>query len=322
MARKSEHFPHRLPTVLVTGGSGLVGGAIVRHLQTLGYPVLAPTHAELDLLDRTQTFAYFDQNEPQIVIAAAAIVGGIAANIAEPVRFLTENIEMQSNLLLAAADFGTDRFVFMSSSCVYPRLCPQPMREEHMLTGPFEPTNASYAVAKVAGTQLALALHQEGRLRTTVLIPSNIYGPGDSFDPVRAHVASALVKKFVDAKRANSPSVDVWGSGTARRELTHVDDLARATELVMQTDSVPFMLNVGTGVDHSIAEIAEMIMEISGFSGDITFDRSKPDGMPRKVLDISKIKDLGWAPAIDLETGLSQLTALYEASTSTIGANE
>lgn len=301
-------------TVLVTGGTGLVGGAVARHLRTIGYSVLTPTRQELDLLDRSKTEHFMEQHRPTKVVAAAAVVGGISANIAAPVDFLVENLEMQNNLLLAAAKVNTDGFIFMSSSCVYPRLCPQPMREEHMLTGPFEPTNASYAVAKVAGTQLASALNEEGRLRATVLVPSNIYGPGDTFDPIRAHVASALVRKFVDARKSSSPAVEVWGTGMARRELTHVHDLARATAHVLQMDEVPFMLNVGTGIDHSIAEIANIVKDASGYEGQIIFDPSKPDGMPRKVLDISRIKDLGWTPSVDLRTGLAELTHLYEAS--------
>jgi len=181
-----------------------------------------------------------------------------------------------------------------------------------MLTGDFEPTNKSYAIAKVAGTQLASALNQEDRLSATVLVPSNLYGPGDSFDPIRAHVASALVKKFVDARRHQKPVVEVWGTGQARRELTHVSDLASAIEMVLHRDNVPFMINVGTGVDHSISEIASLIKAISGYEGEVVFDTSKPDGMPRKVLDISRIQELGWSPSIDLLMGLTELTHQYE----------
>ena len=299
-------------TILVTGGSGLVGGAVARHLKDRGYQVLAPRRQELDLLDRSQTERFLALHQPTHVIAAAALVGGIAANIAEPVRFLTENIEMQSNLMLAASMQNVKRFIFLSSSCVYPRLCSQPMREEYMLTGDFEPTNKSYAIAKVAGTQLASALNQEDRLSATVLVPSNLYGPGDSFDPIRAHVASALVKKFVDARRHQKPVVEVWGTGQARRELTHVSDLASAIEMVLHRDNVPFMINVGTGVDHSISEIASLIKAISGYEGEVVFDTSKPDGMPRKVLDISRIQELGWSPSIDLLMGLTELTHQYE----------
>lgn len=300
--------------VLVTGGSGLVGSAVCRRLSASGFEVVAPSHSELDLLNADATKDALYSITPDIVVAAAAVVGGIAANMAEPVRFLVENTNMQNNLMLASAAAGVGHLVFMSSSCIYPRECRQPMHESSLLTGPFEPTNESYAVAKVAGMQLARALQQENRLRSTVLIPSNIYGPGDSYDPTRAHVASALVRKFVDATRAGNSQVVVWGTGKARRELMHSDDLGSATEFAIRNvDRVPFIVNVGTGIDHEIGEIAHMVGNLTGFDGTIAFDSSKPDGMPRKVLDTRALTGLGWTAQIGLEEGLAELVTAYEA---------
>jgi len=268
----------------------------------------------MDLLDETSSRTAMASIAPDVVVGAAALVGGIAANVAEPVRFLVDNTVMQNNLMTSAADTGVSHLIFMSSSCVYPRESPQPMEEAYMMTGPLEPTNESYAIAKLAGMQLARALQDEGRLRSSVLIPSNIYGPGDSFNPERSHVASALVKKFVDAKRAQAETVPVWGTGKARRELTHSDDLASATEFVISNgERLPFAINVGTGTDHSIAELAEMISDMVGFQGSIVFDPSKPDGMPRKVLDTKVLTSLGWRAAVPLEMGIRQMIREYRA---------
>jgi len=297
--------------ILITGGGGLVGGAISRHLLSSDWEVIALTRKELDLRDRAKTFSTVQEIAPDVVVAAGAVVGGIAANLAEPVRFLVENLDIQNNLLMASAAAGAKRLIFMSSSCVYPRDCAQPMREESILTGPFETSNESYAVAKVAGMQLARALSEEGDLMSSVLIPSNLYGPGDTFDPIRAHVASALVRKFVEAKNEEREEVVVWGSGTARRELTHVSDLARAVELVLTSDDVPFLLNVGTGVDHRISELADIIAGIVGYTGSIAFDATRPDGMPRKVLDVSRLTNLGWQAEISLQEGMRELVEFY-----------
>ena len=305
-AEKSER-------VLVTGGTGLVGAAICRRLAAAGYEVLAPRRQEVDLTDASATANFVREAAPKYVIGAAATVGGIAANIADPVRFLTENIEIQNSLFLASAAAGVKHFIFMASSCIYPRLCKQPMVESSILTGPFEPTNESYAVAKVAGIQLAKALQDEGRLSTTVLIPCNIYGPGDSFDPERAHVASALVRKFVDAKHSGEQTVTIWGTGTVRRELMHSDDLARAVHFSLKhSDALPFLVNVGTGIDHTISEIAMSIAAIVEFQGEILYDPSKPDGMPRKVLDTTVLDRVGWRASIRLDRGLRDLVGNYE----------
>jgi GDP-L-fucose synthase len=300
----------------------MVGGAIAAHMGCSDWEVFPLTRKDLDLRDRDKTFAAVKDIAPDAVIAAAAVVGGIAANIADPVRFLVENVDMQNNLLTASAAAGVERLVFMSSSCVYPRDCPQPMREESILSGPFEASNESYAVAKVAGMQLARALDEQGILKSQVLIPSNLYGPGDTFDPIRAHVASALVRKFVDAKRVDQREVVVWGTGTARRELTHVADLARATELVLSLDDTPFLLNVGTGVDHRVSEIADLIAGITGYKGSISFDPSRPDGMPRKVLDVSRLAGLGWQAQISIQEGMRELVKSYIRSADFLAPNK
>lgn len=299
--------------VLVTGATGLVGGAVARHFRHLGANVLAPSRTELDLRDHEATRLFFERTQPSIVIGCAARVGGIAANMAEPVRFLTENIEIQNSTLLAAASAGVEHFVFLASSCIYPRDCSQPMRESMLMTGLLEPTNESYAIAKLAGIQLARSLQQEGRLRTSVLLPCNIYGPGDSFDPQRAHVTSALVRKFVDATREDSREVTVWGTGKARRELMHSHDLAAAVERVLLSSGLPLIVNVGTGRDHSIMELAEMIAEGSGFNGEILYDDNFPDGMPQKVLDVTSMASVGWRSTINLETGVAEMIETYRS---------
>ena len=307
--------------IVVTGVTGLVGGAVAAHLSSVGAEVLAPTRAELDLRDSVETREYLLDTRPDVVIGCAATVGGIAANIAEPTRFLIENLEIQMSTLMGAATAGVGRFVFMASSCVYPRGCAQPMRESELMTGPLEPTNESYAVAKLAGIQLARSLMQENRLTTTVLVPCNIYGPGDTFDLQRAHVTSALVRRFVDAVRMGVTEVSVWGTGFARRELMHSADLASAVDHVLCNSNAPFIVNVGTGVDHSIRELAHLISMEAGFQGDIVFDSSFPDGMPQKVLDVSVLADNGWRSRIDLRSGVAELVTFYRASQTTVMDN-
>jgi len=297
--------------VLVTGGSGLVGAAVVRYLRSLDMQVIAPSHRELNLLDGEATRDFFDNCRPQIVVGCAARVGGIAANIANPVDFLVENLAIQNSTFLAAADAEVSQFVFMASSCIFPRNAPQPMSESQLMTGLLEPTNESYAIAKLAGIQLAKALKQEGRLSTTVLVPCNIYGPEDSFNLEKAHVTSALVRKFVDAVHEGDKFVSVWGTGTARRELMHSHDLASAVAHVLNNEDVPFIANVGTGVDHSIRQLAELVAELAGFSGEIAWDSTKLDGTPRKVLDVTKVKSLGWEPVISLRDGIASTIDWY-----------
>ena len=273
----------------------------------------AVTRSELDLLDERATATFVEQISPEIVIAAAAVVGGIRANLNEPVRFLLENLEIQKNLMVASACAGVSKYVFLASSCIYPRLASQPMSESALMTGPLEPSNESYAVAKLAGIQLARSLQQEGHLRFIVPIPPNIYGPNDHFDLERAHVLSSLVRRFTDAVLDGRRTITVWGTGNARREFMHSSDLADAILWLLRESSAPFLINVGVGEDISIREAADLIAEITGFSGDIEFDPSQPEGMPQKLLDSTVVQKLGWYPKVELVDGLKQLAAEYRS---------
>lgn len=291
--------------VYVAGHRGLVGSAILRKLAELGIDnVLVSDRRELDLTDRPSVRRYFDQHRPEFVFLAAAKVGGIAANVAAPVSFLLDNLAIQNNVLEACQAFGVTKTMLLGSSCVYPREAPQPIRESSFMTGPLEPTNESYAVAKVAGIRLAAALHTEYGTRIVCPMPCNVYGPNDHFEFERSHVVSALVRRFVEAKDAGLPEVTMWGSGAARREFMHADDLADACVFLMNHYESPDLINVGTGVDQTIRELAELIAAAVGYTGRMAWDRTKPDGMPRKLLDVSKINDLGWRSRIDFTMGL------------------
>ena len=265
----------------------------------------------MDLLDNRSVRRFLLREKPTTVIAAGALVGGIAANMASPVSFLVDNLEMQANLILHSARSGVEKIVFLGSSCIYPRACVQPMSEKHLMSGPLEPTNESYAIAKLAGIQLCRAVKQEFGVKFVVPIPSNIYGRADHFEPERAHVLSALVAKFCDAREEGRKFVEVWGSGMARRELTHADDLADAVLFMLQHSDCPELINVGTGIDHSIKQIAHLVAERVGFEGEIVFDATKPEGMLRKVLDVSLLREMGWAATIPLEEGVTDLVEEY-----------
>jgi len=298
--------------ILVTGGSGMVGAALLRRLRADGYrKVLAPRRAELDLCDPAAVHAYFVQHRPQHVFMLAARVGGIAANIADPVGFLDENLRITLNLFAACQRHGTQKNLYLGSSCVYPRECPQPMREEYLLTGPLEPTNEGYALAKVAGLKAAAYYHQQFGLKTACPLPSNIYGTGDHFDFARSHVLSALVRRFADAVDAKAPSVTLWGTGAARREFVHVDDVVDGMLFFMAQVDTPGHVNLGPGTDVSIRELAAMIARAAGYTGAIQFDPSKPDGMPRKCMDVARMRALGFAPAVTLEQGIARTLAEY-----------
>jgi len=300
--------------ILLTGANGVVGSAIMRRLKIEPtIETVTITRTELDLLDEQATSAYLERLKPEIVIGAAAVVGGIKANLGEPVRFLLENLAIQNNLMMASARAGVSKFVFLASSCIYPRLAPQPMSESALMTGPLEPTNESYAVAKLAGIQLARSLQQEGHLESIVLIPPNIYGPNDHFDLERAHVLSSLIRRFTDAALDGKKSMNVWGSGKARREFMHSDDLADAVLFLLHNSGAPFLVNVGVGKDISIWDTAHLIAEITEFSGEIVFDPNQPEGMPQKLLDSSVIQQLGWHPRVALADGLTQLAAEYRS---------
>lgn len=282
--------------------------------------MLRPDRTELDYLDATAVNRWFEASRPEYVFMAAARVGGILANMTKPVEFLRDNLIVQINLLDASFHHQIAKVQFLGSSCIYPRLSPQPIREEYLLTGPLEPTNEPYAVAKIAGIRLAQAYTSEYGMRTISLMPTNLYGPGDNFHPRTSHVLPALVRRFHEAAQDGVSDVGVWGTGTPRREFLHVDDLASAAVFLMQSYEDPEVINVGAGDDISIRDLALMIGEIAGFKGRITFDSTKPDGMPRKLLDSSKMRALGWEPEISLRDGIRQTLDWYVANLASLPA--
>ncbi len=292
-------------TIVIAGSTGLVGSAITRALIGRGQSVIGINRKVVDLLDRKATFEFINAAKPDLVIDAAAIVGGIGANNNFPVDFLSKNIQMQSNLMDAAHAANVERFVFLGSSCIYPRDCAQPIKEEYLMTGPLEQTNSAYAVAKIAGIELIRSYRKQFNRKWISLMPTNMYGPNDNFDLESSHVLPALINRFVTATQNGDRSVTLWGTGSPKREFLHVDDLATATLLAVEKYDDGAHLNVGTGEDLPIADLALMISRLSGFSGKIEWDSSKPDGTPRKVLDVTKMKNLGWAPAISLEAGIA-----------------
>jgi GDP-L-fucose synthase len=300
--------------IYVAGHKGLAGSAIMRALAKRGFDrVVTRAHAELDLRDQAATARFFAAERPDYVFLAAATVGGIKANMSAPADFLEDNLRIQCNVISESSKHGATRFIFLGSSCIYPRECPQPMREEHLLTGPLEPTNEGYALAKIAGLRLVRYYHDQHGLGGLCPMPCNLYGPGDHFDLERSHVMSALVKRFVDARDSSAPSVTLWGTGTSRREFLHSDDLAEALFVLLDRWDSADIINVGSGVDHSIQELAEMTARLTGYRGRIEWDATRPDGMPRKCLDVSRLNALGYRPRVPLETGIAQLIGEYEA---------
>lgn len=298
--------------IYVAGHRGLVGAAICRALEARGASrIVARTSAELDLRDARAVNDLFAAEKPAYVFLAAAKVGGILANDRYPADFLRDNLEIQTSVLDAAYTHGVEKLCFLGSSCIYPRLAEQPMREDALLTGPLEPTNEWYAIAKIAGIKLCQALRKQYGFNAVSLMPTNLYGPGDNFDLETSHVLPALIRKFHEAKRDGRPSVLVWGSGKPKREFLHVDDLADAACLLMEKYDSPEIINVGVGHDISIADLAALVREIVGFGGEIVFDPSKPDGTPRKLLDVTKLRGLGWRPRISLEDGIRATYAWY-----------
>jgi GDP-L-fucose synthase len=292
-------------TIFVAGHRGLVGSALVRRLGSGGYGnLLLPSRAELDLQDQAAVDRFFDTERPDIVFLAAARVGGILANATYPADFITSNLGIGLNVVTAAHRTGVRRLLNLGSSCVYPREAPQPMREDHLLTGPLEPTNEPYAVAKIAVLKLCESFNRQWGTDFISVMPTNLYGPGDNFDLETSHVLPALMRKFHEAKTAGAGEVVVWGSGRPRREFLHVDDLADACVFVMEQAEPPELVNVGLGRDLSIAELAETIRDVVGFQGRITFDASKPDGTPRKLLDVSRLEAAGWRARIPLRAGI------------------
>jgi GDP-L-fucose synthase len=297
----------------VAGHRGLVGGAVLRHLQDAGFTsVVTRPSSELDLRDREAVEVFFEAERPATVVMAAAKVGGILANSTYPADFISDNLRMQVNVLDAAARHGTTKLLFLGSSCIYPKLAPQPIREDSLLTGPLEPTNEAYAIAKIAGVLQVQALRRQYEVHYISAMPTNLYGPGDNFHPTNSHVLPSLIRRFHEAKEAGAASVTVWGTGNPRREFLHVDDLARASLFLLQRYDEPEPINIGLGIDLSIRELAEMIADTVGYEGKLNFDMSKPDGTPRKLLDVSKLHGLGWHAEIGLQEGLEQTYAWYQ----------
>ncbi|MBK1696219.1 GDP-L-fucose synthase family protein [Rhodovibrio salinarum] len=298
--------------IYVAGDRGLVGSAITRRLAAAGYTnLIGRSRHALDLTDQQAVRAFFEAERPDHVFMCAAKVGGIRANNSYPADFIHLNQQIQTNVIDAAWRSGVRKFLFMGSSCIYPRDCPQPIKEEYLLTGPLEVTNEGYAIAKIAGLKTCMALRQQYGFDAISVLPANLYGPGDNFDLDHAHVIPALIRRFHTAKENGDRHVTVWGSGTARREFLFVDDLADASIFVMNHYTGAQHLNVGSGKDLPIADLARLIAEIVGFEGEIVQDPSMPDGTPRKRLDSSRLRDLGWTPSVDLRTGLTRTYAWF-----------
>lgn len=300
--------------IFVAGHRGMVGSAIVRQLQARGAThIITRTHAQLDLTEQTAVRAFFAETRPEVVILAAAKVGGIHANNHYPAEFIHQNLMMQANVIHEAWRHGVQRLLFLGSSCIYPRLAPQPMAEQHLLTGPLEPTNEPYAIAKIAGIKLCESYNRQYGTDYRSVMPTNLYGPNDNFHPENSHVLPALLRRFHEAARDGREEVVIWGTGTPRREFLHVDDMAAASLFVLQlpreryeavTEPMLSHLNVGTGEDVTIRELAERIATVTGYRGTLRFDASKPDGTPRKLMDVSRLAALGWRARISLDEGL------------------
>ena len=300
-------------TIFVAGHRGMVGSAIYEKLKKDGFEkVIGRTRSELDLLNRDSVRSFFEQEKPSVVVVAAAKVGGILANSEQPVEFLLQNLAIQNNLIEAAADFGSDKLLFLGSSCIYPKMAPQPLNEDALLTGPLEPTNDAYAIAKIAGIKLCQSYNREYAKNFISAMPTNLYGPRDNYDLHNSHVLPALIRKVHDAKKSGAGSIMVWGSGQPRREFLHTTDLAEACVFLLENYDQPELVNVGCGEDVTIRNLAETVCDIIGFDGKLEFDTSKPDGTPRKLLDISKIKKLGWSPKISLREGIADAYAWFQ----------
>ncbi len=299
--------------IYVAGHNGLVGAGLMRCFHESGFRnLITCDRSQVNLTSRSAVWDFFEKNRPNYVVIAAAKVGGIAANMAAPVDFLVDNLEIQNNLLLACHHFRVTKTVFLGSSCIYPRQAPQPMTESYFMQGPLEPTNESYAIAKIAGIRLAQSLQTQYGMSVICPMPCNVYGPGDHFEFERSHVVSAMVRRFVEAKRNQVASVLLWGSGTARRELLHVDDLAAACLFLLDNFDSPEIINVGTGQDLTIRDIAHIVAASVGYEGRLEWDLSKPDGMPRKLMDVNKLHSLGWKHEIDFASGIQSVVIDFE----------
>jgi GDP-L-fucose synthase len=299
--------------IYVAGHRGLVGSAIVRQIEKNSkHEWIGKTREELDLLDRAAVFSFLKQEKPDAVIIAAAKVGGIHANNTFPVEFLTQNLQIETNLLDGSHEAGVEKLLFLGSSCVYPKFAEQPIKEEYLLTGELEKTNEAYALAKISGLKLVQAYRSQYGHKWISAMPTNMYGPGDNFDLENSHVLPAMIRKFHDAKESKASHVTLWGSGSPRREFLHSDDLGAACVFLLEKFDDDVAINVGVGEDVSIKELAEIIKEVVGFTGDIEWDSSKPDGTPRKLLDVSKITKLGWKPQISLVEGIKSTYLWYQ----------
>jgi len=307
--------------IFVAGHRGLVGRAVTKHLTKEGANVLTASRTELDLRDQSATRRFLKDTAPDAVIVAAATVGGILANSTYPVDFLNDNLLIESNLISGAHECGINRLLFLGSSCIYPREAPQPMREDALLTGPLEPTNQWYAVAKIAGIMLCRAYRAQYGRSYIASMPTNLYGPGDNFDLNTSHVIPALMRKIDAAARERRPSVEIWGTGTPLREFMHVDDLASALVFLLKTYDEAEHINVGSGQETSIAELAKILSGVIGYEGELVFDTSKPDGPPRKALDSARLAELGWTPKYSLREGLQQTYEWYRREFGDAGSN-
>ena len=302
-------------SVYVAGHRGMVGSAIVRRLAQEDVQIVTADRREVDLINQAAVFDWFAKARPQVVFMAAAKVGGIVANNTLRAEFIYENIAIAANVIQAAHLNGVQKLLFLGSSCIYPKLAPQPLREDSMLTGPLEPTNEPYAIAKIAGIKMAEAYRSQYGSDFISVMPTNLYGPGDNYHPELSHVVAALIRRFHEAKVSGAKSVAVWGTGTPRREFLYVDDMADACVHLMKTYSGADLINIGTGDDITIAEFARVVAEIVGYGGEISFDTSRPDGTPRKLLDVSRLAGLGWRATTKLEDGLQRAYAAYLADT-------
>ncbi|MBF05373.1 GDP-fucose synthetase [bacterium] len=301
--------------IFVAGHQGLVGSAIVRKLKTEGYTnSITRTRNELDLLDQQAVADFFANEKPEYVFQAAAKVGGIMANKTYPAHFIYENLQIQNNIIHSAYVNNVNKLIFLGSSCIYPKMAEQPIKEDSLLTGPLESTNDAYAIAKIAGIKLCQSYNQQYGTNFISLMPTNLYGPGDNFDPQTSHVLPAFIRKFHGAKKSNIPSVTLWGSGNAMREFLHVDDLADACIHLMKYYDGSEIVNVGTGKDMAIKDLAATVQEIVGYKGDIIWDTSKPDGTPRKLLDVSKLSTLGWEPKIKFMDGIAETYEWFQVN--------
>jgi GDP-L-fucose synthase len=298
--------------VIVAGATGLAGSAIVKAFESQGQEVIGINRSVVDLMDTKATEEFIAKTKPSLIVDAAAKVGGIGANNSYPVEFLSNNIAIQGNLMRAAHKAGISNFVFLGSSCIYPRDIAQPIKEEYLMTGPLEATNSAYAVAKIAGIEMIKSYRKEYGTKWISLMPTNLYGPRDNFDLAASHVLPAFIRRFIEAVETGAPKVTLWGSGSPLREFLHVDDLAKAVVVAAENYDSSMHLNVGTGEDLSIKQLAEKVANAAGFTGQIEWDASKPDGTPRKVLDVSRIKALGWKPTITLDEGIASTIAWYK----------